>query len=104
MMIGAKPMDELEYDGDPVDLWVALAELTARPAWWDDAACRGAGLATFFPETGGRIDDAKSLCARCPARQPCFEAAMAEPLTSGVWAGTSAAERRRLRRAGRTAA
>ena len=91
-------MPDLDYTGDPVDLWVALSELVTPPAWWADAACRGAGVEVFFPESGVTTAAARKLCADCPAREPCLQAAMEHPLTPGTWAATSYRERRQLRR------
>ena len=71
------------YDGDPVDLWVA--SLNSPPTGMvDDAACRGAACRRL-PRDRRKDRRRQSLCAAVRARQPCFEAAMAEPLTSGVW-------------------
>ncbi len=97
-------MPDLDYSGDPVDLWVALADLTTPPAWWADAACRGAGVEVFFPDSGLKTPAAMKLCADCPAKEPCLRSAMEHPLTSGTWAGSSLQERRQLRRNGRSAA
>jgi WhiB family transcriptional regulator, redox-sensing transcriptional regulator len=87
---------------DPADVFDALSELleaTRRPAWHADAACRGqADL--FFPVRGAPTEPAKAICARCPSREPCLAAAlgMSDESTIGIWGGTSARERKRMRR------
>lgn len=63
--------------------------------WEDDAACRGASPAPFFPEQGQTAAQAKEVCARCPVRQQCLAANLGE--REGVWGGTTPAERRRIR-------
>ena len=84
---------------DPADVFDALSELcelTRRPAWHRDAACRGyADL--FFPTRGQAIEPAKAICARCLVRDECLAAAL-EMGDGGVWGGTSASERKKLRR------
>ena len=76
---------------DPAALLVGLFN---RPAWHARAACRGMGPALFFPDRGESNDEAKAVCARCPVRRECFDAA---PLY-GVWAGLSPRGRKVLRR------
>lgn len=67
-----------------------------------DAACRGSDPDLFFPEYP-RFEPAaakvafETLCRACPARQECFDYAMANK-TSGVWAGTTTEQRDLARR------
>jgi WhiB family transcriptional regulator, redox-sensing transcriptional regulator len=90
---------ELEYLMAPGDV-PSLADLVpARPPWMARAACRGVASATFFPSRGEATDEARAYCAGCPVAGPCLSYAVAEGL-EGVWAGTSKAERRAMRRAG----
>ncbi|MFZ0667157.1 MAG: WhiB family transcriptional regulator, partial [Acidimicrobiales bacterium] len=76
-----------------------LAELLRRPAWMDDAACRGAPSEVFFPTRGESSAPAKSLCAQCPVQSECLELALSVELTEdiGVWGNPNARERRALR-------
>jgi WhiB family redox-sensing transcriptional regulator len=95
--------DEARYEGDPDELVGALAdmlaELTARPAWHGQAACRGKGPALFFPEKWGSTEAAKALCAGCDVRSECLDDALAAGHhQDGVWGGLSAQQRRKLRR------
>jgi len=92
----------------PVTSWVTPAQILARRAeqaasqfpdrWLQDAACRGVETEVFFPERGDtmRHREAMSVCAGCPVRLDCLAANINEG--PGVFGGTSAVERRRLRR------
>lgn len=66
--------------------------------WRDQAACRTADPATFFPEPGGSAAAAKAICAACPVRVPCAEFADATLAKAGVWGGLTEDERARERR------
>ncbi len=94
--------DEAEHRGDPGDLVDAtrlLAELVHRPAWQTDAACRGRGVAAWFPGRGEPLDPAREVCAGCAVSVECASFAVAAgPLLVGVWAGTSDRGRRQKRR------
>jgi WhiB family redox-sensing transcriptional regulator len=85
-------------DSDPLQ-W--LAELTRRPSWHAEAACRGAGTAAFFPSRGanaGTLARARAVCSTCPVTVECRSFALADPDVTGTWGGTTGAERRQLRR------
>lgn len=86
---------------EPPDL---LADLLQRPAWHAEAACRGKGTDLFFPNAGQPATHAKAICATCPVTEECLEAALVDPLTVGVWAGKSPAERAQVRKARNNAA
>ncbi|EMF31096.1 WhiB-type transcription regulator [Streptomyces gancidicus BKS 13-15] len=71
--------------------------------WKEDAACRSAEPALFFPKDHGRVaplveHEAKTYCARCPVVDACLSHALAWPERAGVWGGLSEDERRLLRR------
>jgi len=90
--------DDAHYVGDPCELVGALEELLAaveRPAWHAQAACRGKGPARWFPGQGDDLGPARELCAACPVREPCLEAARTE--RNGIWGGQSERQRRRER-------
>jgi len=74
----------------------SLGDLLNRPAWHRRAACRGVGPNVFFPQRGGNGREARAICARCPVTEQCLSYAMADDDTAGIWAGTSAVDRRRL--------
>ncbi len=92
------------YEGDPADLIDAaalVASLARRPRWHQDAACRGRGLARWFPARGQSLDPARTICAGCTVQAECAAfAAEAGQLVAGVWAGTSAHDRQALHRTG----
>jgi len=86
---------------DPADVFDALSELcelTRRPAWHRDAACRG-HTDLFFPIRGQATEPAKAICATCLVRDECLAAAleMGDGGPVGVWGGMSARERKKLR-------
>jgi WhiB family redox-sensing transcriptional regulator len=81
-----------------------LSDLIARPAWHQDAACRGQGSDRFIlPKGSGEVREAKRICERCPVAAQCLSFALDDPGIKGIWAGTSARERDRMRAAARTA-
>ena len=83
-------------DHDPA---LYLAELMARPAWMDDAACKGQPTDLFFPARGDSTVEAKAICAGCPVRAECLEYALAGASheAAGIWGGTSFRQRRKIR-------
>jgi WhiB family transcriptional regulator, redox-sensing transcriptional regulator len=79
-----------------------LAHLIEQPAWMADAACRHLDSDLFFPRRHGYAGSgkqAKAVCASCPVIDECLDWALAFPASndSGIYAGTNADERRRLR-------
>ncbi|MGH3149154.1 MAG: WhiB family transcriptional regulator [Streptosporangiaceae bacterium] len=72
--------------------------------WRRRAACRGEDPELFFPvgsagpATLAQITEAKTICARCPARRACLVFALATGQEYGIWGGLAEDERRRLRR------
>lgn len=71
--------------------------------WRDYAACRGEDPELFFPigTTGPalrQIEEAKTICARCPVLRQCLSFAMETGQDYGIWGGLTADERRSLRR------
>lgn len=71
--------------------------------WRHNAACRDVDPELFFPigNTGPallQIEEAKSVCRRCPVREPCLHWAIESGQDAGVWGGTSEDERRALKR------
>jgi WhiB family redox-sensing transcriptional regulator len=79
-----------------------IEEVIRRPAWMADALCREYPDLHWFPERGQDTRTAKAVCARCLVRADCADyVATFDALTAahGIWAGTSARERRQERRA-----
>ena len=73
---------------------------TPAPAsadWRDEAACRGADLALFFPGRGESAGPARQICASCPVRRPCLDYAISQGITNGIWGGLADRDRRPLR-------
>lgn len=81
-------------DVDPAEL---LAGLLRRPAWHAEAACRGDGVERFVPRFGIGQRRAQATCSECEARSECLAFALERPELVGVWGGTTANERKRLR-------
>jgi WhiB family redox-sensing transcriptional regulator len=71
--------------------------------WRADAACRDADPELFFPDQGQlpQTARAKEVCAGCVVRGPCLDTALHGPLAHddrhGIFAGTTARDRTRLR-------
>ena len=68
--------------------------------WQEQANCRGLSPDLFFPERGDTagVRAALRVCAGCRVREDCLAA---HPLErDGIWGGTTARDRRRLRRVG----
>jgi WhiB family redox-sensing transcriptional regulator len=85
------------YTGDPADLIAELAQRLEPPAWHADAACHETPDVNFFPDRGDDGAPTKAVCGRCLVRAECLAAALADPLTTGIWAGTTASDRRAMR-------
>lgn len=89
----------------PVEMLLDLIN-EARPAWHALAACRGVGIAKFFPVREGGPSAAgtaaikREFCARCPVRADCLAAGLDQGASRdhGIWGGTSVRDRRRIRR------
>ncbi len=78
--------------------------LTMPGPWADQALCAEADPDAWFPDKGENAALARRICAVCPVRLPCLEHALAgadtwHGIASGIWGGTTAQERRELRRA-----
>lgn len=73
---------------------------TQRAAdWRDEAVCRDEDPELFFPagSTGpylDQIEEAKSVCRRCPSMDACAQWALNTGQDTGIWGGLSEADRR----------
>lgn len=70
--------------------------------WISRAACRTESTNTFFiargdPDQARKRQKAFAICEECPVRKSCLEYAMVNRET-GIWGGTSDADRRRMKR------
>jgi WhiB family redox-sensing transcriptional regulator len=68
-----------------------------RKHWISRAACAGVDSSLFFPAKGENLDAAMAICAGCPVKTECLTFAL-EHDCQGIWGGTTARERARLRR------
>jgi WhiB family transcriptional regulator, redox-sensing transcriptional regulator len=73
-----------------------------RPAWMDHAACRGANVSHWYPDTGDHATDAYTVCAGCPVKTECLDHAIDTGEQYGIWGGLNWKQRRRLPRKQRT--
>lgn len=74
--------------------------------WQEDALCREYDVDLFFgpdqPESEiekqAREAHAKTVCQRCPVKEPCLEFAMETNQKYGIWGGLTDKERASLKR------
>jgi WhiB family redox-sensing transcriptional regulator len=71
--------------------------------WRPHAACIGMDPGIFFPVEGSPDRRARTVCASCVVRDECLAYALTLRMDAGVWGGTSAMQRRLLRRGMRRA-
>lgn len=95
-------------DETPDDEFAAVnAPIIVRPftpePWTAHGACRHLDPDWFFPEVGEDHETAKIVCATCPVRVECLEYALRANEKLGCWGGTSAKQRRVLRKGGAAA-
>lgn len=74
-------------------------------AWRNDAACLEEDPELFFPEGESeryqrQIDAALEVCAICPVVDECLSYALEADQRTGIWGGTTAEQRRRIRLGG----
>lgn len=70
--------------------------------WRTLAACMSADPDLFFPiSTSGpalsQVEQAKAICAGCQVQQLCLDFALETGQVHGVWGGSTAEERQRVR-------
>ena len=78
---------------------LAMPRLKTAPVktdWFDDAACRDADTAVFFPTSDAHAAEAQAICAACPVREECLEYALETRPADGVWGGLTSIERHRV--------
>jgi WhiB family redox-sensing transcriptional regulator len=75
------------------------SERTSGPsqAWRDSAGCRDSDPGLFFGDGDPTHKRARAICAACPVSDACLAYALAIPELVGIWAGTTEAERQRIR-------
>lgn len=78
-----------------------LLRIPGRPAWMDDAACKGMDGDLWFPSSDNmrlrqfQTVAAKAICAECPVKEPCLHYGIAND-EDGIWGGLAQGPRRRL--------
>ncbi|MGZ4530860.1 WhiB family transcriptional regulator [Oryzihumus sp.] len=71
--------------------------------WRDEAECLHTDPELFFPVGASgpaliQIQEAKSVCRRCPALDECLEWALDSGQETGIWGATDERERNLIRR------
>ncbi|MFZ4176667.1 WhiB family transcriptional regulator [Streptomyces griseoincarnatus] len=79
------------------------ADLPVNTNWREDGACTREDPELFFPmgNTGLallQIEEAKSVCRRCPVLERCASWSLELGEAHGVWGGMSEDDRRRIKR------
>jgi WhiB family transcriptional regulator, redox-sensing transcriptional regulator len=80
-----------------VDGPVGALDLLNRPEWMRWGACRDRPPGRCFPERGVNVRPIKALCSECAVQSECLAFALDDDTLVGIWGGTSAQDRRRLR-------
>lgn len=65
--------------------------------WMDNALCAQIDTEIFFPEKGGSVRIAKSICGRCEVASECLQYALDNAERFGIWGGLTERERRKLK-------
>jgi WhiB family redox-sensing transcriptional regulator len=81
----------------------SISTSVEQDEWFASAECLGADPETFFVERGGSSAEAKAICRGCPVEEQCFEYAIENNETHGIWGGRSQSELRKIRRQRRMA-
>jgi WhiB family redox-sensing transcriptional regulator len=63
----------------------------------DRAQCRGEDRSLFFPSVGLDTVKARAICSICLVREECLAFAVDDVEIVGIWGGTSAKQRQKLR-------
>lgn len=63
---------------------------------YPEARCRDADPESFFPDVGGDVGPVKKICADCPVITKCFDAAVTNEESFGVFGGSSENDRRKI--------
>ncbi|TMZ53965.1 WhiB family transcriptional regulator [Klebsiella pneumoniae] len=76
---------------------------TDSAAWVPKGRCAASGDPdAWHPDdetsTAHRTEHARHICRSCPAAEACLDYALRHPWVTGIWADTTTAQRRRIRR------
>ena len=87
-------MRDLPARAEVLEMLTMIVEARNERDWRHLAACKGMDPNVFFPTRGGidTLGAAKAVCAGCPVSTHCLAEGRTEH--TGVWAGTSATQRR----------
>lgn len=75
-----------------------MSEQAHDTSFMNRGACLGADPDLFFPERGQSTEPARAICATCVVVEECLEFALQHRELPGIYGGTSARERRLIRR------
>jgi WhiB family redox-sensing transcriptional regulator len=81
-----------------IEIVTSITGAPGRPDWTADAQCRGQDSELWYPQRGEVPRHAIAVCGRCPVAQQCLDYALDHNEGFGIWAGTTARERRRIRK------
>lgn len=92
--------------GPPLSHWTRadagecadVSILGERPSWERKAACRGKGCNLWFTSSTEDLEAARAVCEPCSVRRECLAYALSDRTLEGIWAGTTEADRRRMRK------
>jgi hypothetical protein len=65
-------------------------------SWMGDGLCSQTDPDIFFPESGQATHQAVKICNRCPVQAKCFEFAMENGESYGIWGGVPTRGRREM--------
>lgn len=74
--------EETDRVADREDRLLAALLATCRPAWHEQALCRGDGCERWTPdryEGRAKIDACREVCRRCPASEVCLASELTAP-------------------------
>jgi hypothetical protein len=92
----SNPASSSREAGAPVGQGFFLNDMQADMPRFDNPLCAQVDGELFYPEMGGTVRYAKSICGDCTAQPECLEWALEHGEKFGVWGGKSAPERRKL--------
>lgn len=79
-------------------LAAALGLFGEPEEWQEQAVCTQVDPAIFYPDKGTPLDDARRVCAVCPVREECLQAALDRDERFGVFGGASVRQRIAMKR------
>lgn len=65
---------------------------------WADAACRTMPVSLWYSNRSFEMQEASTICKRCPIRQVCLDYAIEASEEYGIWGGLTPSQRRRHKR------